>query len=59
MDEGKELYEAIGTLAGYCSEQTDCVGCKLRIFCKSVNPVVTIEYIYNQLDEKLKANLLS
>ena len=54
-----EALESIKNLAEYCSKNDDCYPCKLRPFCKSINPVVRLEYVYNQTSKVLERNLLS
>lgn len=55
----KLLYESVLNMAKYCSAHVDCAKCNLRPFCKSINPVVKLEYVFNQTKDTLERNLSS
>lgn len=57
--EDEKVLESIKNVVEYCAGQQDCYPCKLRPFCKSLNPVIKMEFVYNQTKKALEANLSS
>lgn len=58
--EKQYLYSAIAHMASYCSRYDECKSCEMYPLCASMHGgVIKFEYVFNRVNDRLKANLLS